>query len=453
MLFGVNRVKKNIFKQIILKFILSFVLILLINLLIFTICVLNIKNNHSVSERIDTIMNHVSVTNSAITLDEKGQSLLKQKKLWLLAIDNKTGKVQYSYQKPQAIPNQYSYTEVAKFSRYYLNDYPVFTYAKGNYLFVIGFPKNSYARYSNNYLPISMIKKIPFIFLLTILLNCAYFILLYIYSNYRLRKKILPLVKMIMQLPNGLSSSIKPIYGLEEIIQALEQTDNKLKEEQKFRQDWIAGIAHDIKTPLSIVLSNVAIAKDYAHNPELNKYLDPILTETYYIQNVLNDLNIFARLNNQACSLQKENIYILSFIKEVIIQILNQEIWENIDIAFQADEDLKNVSLQLDPFLFSRVIHNLIYNAILHNPDGCQITISLTKINEKICLTVLDDGIGVTNEQLKQLNTLDDRPFDIAFIRTTGIGLYISKKIIQLNNGRMVISSKYKEFFKVEIFL
>ena len=444
---------RNIFKHLVLKFIISFVFILFINLLILTICVLTINNNHSVSKQIDYITKHISVTESDITIDKQIKKLLKEHDIWLLAIDNETGVVKYSYRKPDEIPNHYSYADVSRFSKYYLKDYPVFTNIKNNYLFVIGFPKNSYARYSNNYISISMVKKIPLIFLLTMILNCAYFIILYIYSNFRLRKKILPLVETIIQLPNGLSSSIKPVYGLEEIIYALEKTDKKLKDEQKFRQDWVAGIAHDIKTPLSIVLSNVAMAKDLTNNKELNKYLDPILTETYYIQNILNDLNIFARLNNQIFQIQKEEILILPFVRQIIIQILNQEIWENVDISFHPNQSIENTYVKIDKFLFSRVIHNIIYNSILHNPSGCKIDISLSKVDEKIYLTILDIGIGVKPEQLHQLNSLDEKNFDIAFIRTTGIGLYISKRIIQLNQGELKISSKYKQFFKVEIII
>lgn len=444
---------KKAFGHIILKFISSFIIVLCINLFIFILCVFAIKNSQTLPEQLDDIMQQVKINNENITLSKQGKKRLTHSNSWILAIDNHSGKVSYSYNKPDNIPNQYSYTDIAQFAKYYLKDYPVFTQNKYNHLFVIGFPKDSYARYNNNYLSITMIKKIPVILLLTLLLNCGYFIFIYIYSNYQLKKKLLPVVQAIIQLPNGLTSQLKPIYGLEEIIYALEQTNQKLKNEQNFRQEWISGIAHDIKTPLSIILSNVALAKDSAENKAVNKYLTPILTETYYIQNVLNDLNIFARLNNQAFQLQNETITVLPFIKEVIIQILNQEIWDNLDISFHAEQSLENATLSLDPFLFSRVIHNLIYNAILHNPNGCKITISLSKIDEKICLAILDNGIGVKPEQLRQLNNLDEKPFDIAFIRTTGIGLYISKKIIQLNNGKMIISSQYKQFFKVEIFL
>ncbi|WP_420285436.1 sensor histidine kinase [Enterococcus cecorum] len=204
---------------------------------------------------------------------------------------------------------------------------------------------------------------------------------------------------------------------------------------------------------MSIVLSNVAMAKDLTNNKELNKYLDPILTETYYIQNILNDLNIFARLNNQIFQIQKEEILILPFVRQIIIQILNQEIWENVDISFHPNQSIENTYVKIDKFLFSRVIHNIIYNSILHNPSGCKIDISLSKVDEKIYLTILDNGIGVKPEQLHQLNSLDEKNFDIAFIRTTGIGLYISKRIIQLNQGELKISSKYKQFFKVEIII
>lgn len=57
----------------------------------------------------------------------------------------------------------------------------------------------------------------------------------------------------------------------------------------KSKEQWISGIAHDIKTPLSVIISNASLLNDSELDTQFKKHIRPILTESYYIQNVLND--------------------------------------------------------------------------------------------------------------------------------------------------------------------
>ncbi|NQM60111.1 sensor histidine kinase, partial [Streptococcus suis] len=100
------------------------------------------------------------------------------------------------------------------------------------------------------------------------------------------------------------------------------------RENEEFKENWISGIAHDIKTPLSVIVSNTSLAIEKTDNENLLKHLKPTLVESHYIQNLLNDLNIFARLTNGNFKLNLEIVEIIPFFKEIIIQIINQEIWE-----------------------------------------------------------------------------------------------------------------------------
>ncbi|MBS8115393.1 sensor histidine kinase, partial [Streptococcus suis] len=79
--------------------------------------------------------------------------------------------------------------------------------------------------------------------------------------------------------------------------------------------------------------------------------------ESHYIQNLLNDLNIFARLTNGNLILKQEIIYIIPFFKDIIIQIINQEIWHDFNFEFTADENLYNKKMYVEKSLVSRIIH------------------------------------------------------------------------------------------------
>ena len=102
------------------------------------------------------------------------------------------------------------------------------------------------------------------------------------------------------------------------------------------------------------------------------KHIRPILTESYYIQNILNDLNIVARLSSGHLQLNQTETKIIPFFKDILIHILNQEIWNDFEFEFDYDYSLVNQSIMIEQFLITRVIHNIIYNSVLHNEKGAQ---------------------------------------------------------------------------------
>ena len=183
--------------------------------------------------------------------------------------------------------------------------------------------------------------------------------------------------------------------------------------------------------------------------------LRSILNESYYIQNTVNDLNIFARLTNSQFTLKLESVKIIPFFKEIIIQIINQEVWENINFSFEFNDELQNSKISIEKNLISRVVHNIIYNSILHNPEGCNVNISLHRDKEFLINTIEDDGIGIANDKLLSIHNSNKiiEEFDISGIRRHGMGLKISKQIIEVHEGSFKVESKEKRFFRVIITL
>ncbi|WP_044981493.1 histidine kinase dimerization/phospho-acceptor domain-containing protein, partial [Streptococcus suis] len=98
--------------------------------------------------------------------------------------------------------------------------------------------------------------------------------------------------------PLGLNKQVDSVKELDRLTLAVNSANRKLRENEEFKENWISGIAHDIKTPLSVIVSNTSLAIEKTDNENLLKHLKPTLVESHYIQNLLNDLNIFARLTN-----------------------------------------------------------------------------------------------------------------------------------------------------------
>ncbi len=444
----------NILKDTSLKYIFSFIFILGFNFFILSLTVFYVKNQQIVTPTINQLVDNISIQKNHISITQKGKNIIKNNDLWIMIINDTDGNEVFNINKPQNVQSHFTYSDAIKFSKYYLNDYPIFSQEKNGKIILIAFPKNRIARYLTNYLDLNSVRTLPIIVIGTLLFNCFYFFLLYRYSSNYISKNLSPLITAINKLPSDLNSKINSITELNTLTKAINKTDNLLKQNSKFKEEWISGIAHDIKTPLSVIVSNTSLAIEKSAGNDISKHLNTILVESNYIQNLLNDLNIFARLTNGDLKLNKEYVDIIPFFRQIIIQIINQEIWDNFDFEFEADNCLLSKKMYIEKALISRVIHNLIYNSVLHNNKGCTVNIRLKNIDEsKFLIIVKDNGIGASPDRLNNINEIGKFDFDISGVRRSGMGLKISKQIIDLHQGTMDITSEQGKFFQTSITL
>lgn len=446
----------NIFKKGILKFILAFLTIIFIDFVLLVATTNFIRSQQSPIDIIQGVSSNITPSNGTYKVNQTAKKLIKKHNLWVMILDQKSGNEKFNIKKPKNIKTQFDYADVIKFSRYYLDDYPIFTQIKKEQkdIYIIAFPKESIIRYGNNFFDLKRIQIFPILILVIIFVNCLFCLFLYLYSVTFLNRNIQPIINAIGKLPVGLNKQVNSVQELNRLTLAVNSANKKLRKNEEFKENWISGIAHDIKTPLSVIVANASLAIEKTDNDDLLKNLKPTLIESHYIQNLLNDLNIFARLTNSNLKLNQEITDIIPFFKEIIIQIINQEIWNDFNFEFIPDNKLLGKKMYIEKSLMSRVIHNLIYNSVLHNPSGCNIQIVLNYISRnKFSVIIRDNGIGTSTDILKNINKIEEFNFDISGVRRSGMGLKISNQIVDLHGGSMIITSEQGEYFQTEIIL
>lgn len=446
----------NIFKKGILKFILAFLTIIFIDFVLLVATTNFIRSQQSPIDIIQGVSSNITPSNGTYKVNQTAKKLIKKHNLWVMILDQKSGNEKFNIKKPKNIKTQFDYADVIKFSRYYLDDYPIFTQIKKEQkdIYIIAFPKESIIRYGNNFFDLKRIQIFPILILVIIFVNCLFCLFLYLYSVTFLNRNIQPIINAIGKLPVGLNKQVNSVQELNRLTLAVNSANKKLRKNEEFKENWISGIAHDIKTPLSVIVANASLAIEKTDNDDLLKNLKPTLIESHYIQNLLNDLNIFARLTNGNLKLNQEITDIIPFFKEIIIQIINQEIWNDFNFEFIPDNKLLGKKMYIEKSLMSRVIHNLIYNSVLHNPSGCNIQIVLNYISRnKFSVIIRDNGIGTSTDRLKNINKIEEFNFDISGVRRSGMGLKISNQIVDLHGGSMIITSEQGEYFQTEIIL
>lgn len=212
---------------------------------------------------------------------------------------------------------------------------------------------------------------------------------------------------------------------------------------EQTREEWITGVSHDLRTPLSSI-------KGYAHMLEADGYewtpqeiqgcAAVMLNKAIYMDRLIEDLNMTYRLKNESQPLTLERTEMNEFIRRIIIQFVNNPLYVKTPISFV---DAGNeIYFEIDKKWFTRVIENLFANAIKHNPEGTHVEVAVKKDeNARLLVTIRDDGIGMDEETVQKLFNRSYRGTNTEESSGTGLGLAISKQLVLAHGGSIDVNS------------
>lgn len=219
---------------------------------------------------------------------------------------------------------------------------------------------------------------------------------------------------------------------------------DKMAATDKFRQELIANVSHDLRTPLSIMqgyVETMIIKKDTLSHHDNEKFLSIIHDSAQKLSGLVEQLFQHAKLEANLVTPQKE-------------QFLISELASDILMSYQLKADELNIHLDMDALpglspvfadvaLTESIFQNLLDNALKFTPQGGRITIQLRETHEGISVQVADTGIGIAPddqayifERYKQLNDKDVPK------KGMGIGLAIVKKILELHQSTIEVVSE-----------
>ena len=222
-------------------------------------------------------------------------------------------------------------------------------------------------------------------------------------------------------------------------------------ENEKKKDELIVYLAHDIKTPLTVVIGYLSLLNEIDDMPTIQrkKYLELVLNKSYRLEELINELFDIARFNSEKIILEKEELNLNLMIEQIIddfYPILNDL---NKKINFKAT---KNLNIYADPDKLSRVFNNLIKNAINYSKDNTDIDINAKKSNNEIIVSVTNKGKMIPKDKLDKIFENFYRIDESRTSKTggSGLGLAISKEIVSLHGGKIkVTSDKDKTTFNV----
>ncbi len=378
---------------------------------------------------------------------------LQENQIWAMFL-NENGLCQWTVNLPEEIPQKYSIQDVAVFTKGYIKDYPVFVRIHENGLLVLGYPKNSYTKLINNYYPIGIIKIIAIFFVGIFAFDFLFIFIAYYLSKSKIVKYTDPIISSIEMLSEGKPTDLCIKGELSDISNSINKASAILNSTNVARANWISGVSHDIRTPLSIIMGYATRISDNSNiSAQVKEQSNIILNQGIKIKELIYDLNLVSQLEYDVQPLHKESTHLSKLLRSIIIDILNNGLSDIYSIEINISAAAETVSIELDIRLITRAITNLIHNCIQHNPNGCDIMISLDLCDNLLSLIIADNGIGISPEKMQELATRPhymestDERLDLRH----GLGIVLVQQIIQVHNGTLEIESEFQKGYKTTI--
>lgn len=455
---GHDRMKRGI----ILKYLKTIVFSVFASVLVsVTLCYVLFFHNHTVDDAmpqylVRTIEQYIQVSDHGFFLEEDGKRALNTHQLWMQIVDQE-GTVVYDLYVPETIPKQYTNFELVNvvLKSNQLDHYTIYASALSGYEgygVLIGCDSQFMTKVSYSFLGNgrSLIWKCMFVFFGTALV-------VIIAVSYRFSKTVtVPISRALGNIEDiragrevEITSSVHENM-FSDVFTSIRELQLALKENEKMRAEWIANISHDIKTPLSTIKGYAELMGSDAYEfeqTEIQLYADQIQKAEETIEELLEELKISQRLAEGKVQLAMERVNLVPLIQECVeeAQAQSRQGW-SIHFVYETEPEV-----WADRKLLKRCLLNIICNAYVHNQKEVSVEICLVEKQDTIKIEIIDNGKGISQEEMKHIFERYYRGTDSGKTKGTGLGLAIAKEVMTVHGGTIDVASTVGEGTKFTI--
>ncbi|WP_422124549.1 sensor histidine kinase [Planococcus sp. X10-3] len=230
--------------------------------------------------------------------------------------------------------------------------------------------------------------------------------------------------------------------GLANAITTLSNDLDRLKNE---RNEFLASISHELRTPLTYIKGYADIAsRSGVSEEEKNEYMEIIREETANLTVLIQRLFELAQLDHNKFEIEKEDFSLDMLFRSVVDLVRPAFQEKKISLATQSDP---NITAYVDPKRIQQVLINVLDNARKHSFEGQKVTLGGIRSEDKVVITIIDEGEGVPEEDIP---FVFERLYRVDKSRSreyggSGLGLAIAKEIVESHGGSITLESERGE--------
>ena len=314
-----------------------------------------------------------------------------------------TGTPVWNYRLPEHLNHTYTTSQVASFTRWYLDDYPVYVWGGEKGLLVIGYPRGSMWNYAVHQ-DMDNLKGVFTFLSLSFVSTLAASVLILLVSGFRYYRRMRIIADAIGQLASGGSAHLAETGTMKEIASTINRTSDRLtaqreqlEKRDEARTEWISGASHDIRTPLSLVMGYAdMIERQSDTDTRIRKKAALIRWQSVRIRNLIEDLNLASKLEYNAQPLRKRKVFLAVILRKVAADLLNSmEQAERYPLSICIEPGFETFSLEADEQLLFRAFRNILGNSVRHNEDGCSLGVRAWMKDSRPHVQFYDNGRGI----------------------------------------------------------
>ncbi len=227
----------------------------------------------------------------------------------------------------------------------------------------------------------------------------------------------------------------------------LEKKNEELEEASRAKTQILSTATHELKTPLTSIIGYIDIIlmrqnKVGPLNEKQQRYLQTAQRNSYRLKSLVDDLLDISRIESGGLDLAPAELELWPEIEEIVTGMQTQLNDKNIDLVLDIPQDICPVLA--DKLRLGQVISNLLSNACKYSPQGARVTIRAREEDAGVRIDVSDTGIGISPEDQERLFTKFFRADNSSTreVSGSGLGLYITKHLIEAHGGRIWASSQ-----------
>jgi len=249
--------------------------------------------------------------------------------------------------------------------------------------------------------------------------------------------------------------SVRSKDELGELAQAFNKMSNELSRSVNARKQMTADIAHELRTPLSLILGHAEAVHDGILPPTRENF-EIIREEAERLEHLVNDLRTLSLADAGELTIAPQIIEPQKLLLEVASLYQYQSQSKNISLDLDIAAPLSTI--EVDPGRMAQVLTNIMDNALRHTPNGGRISLSATESGNQIEFAVQDSGPGIKAEDVDRIferfyRTDSSRQRDGAEPGGSGLGLPIAKSIVQVHGRQLSAESEAGKGLRIIISL
>lgn len=394
-----------------------------------------------------SLSDHIILENAMPMLTAEGVKLLQARNAWIQFLDENGTEVAdmdapttaLKHYRPVDIVQTYKYQEHDSMTTMFISNFESFTY-------LVGIQDQNVTRTIFSYNPNSVLKIISTYLLYIVLLDLVIAFIVGLLFSSILTKPLYHMMERIQQMKNRhfIQKSFKRpgIYkqvftNVQDVSAELQAQEIERQKLEKMRSEWMSNVSHDMKTPLASIQGYAELLQD-APAHEQREYATIIEQKAIYMRELLDDFNLTMRLRNDQMPLQKETVKLASFVREVVIDVLNNPHFDMRELSFE--NSAPPIEHALDPHLMKRALTNFIVNALLHNEEA-QVEVLLVEVEADAIIEIRDNGKGMSEEDAALVFERYYRGSNTDNVQGTGLGTAIARDIITAHGGTVILES------------